>query len=132
MIPKPSNIDDRTAFRALITLTVGSLMLVSPAAGQSAGGFCGTEIETVFNALMQLALYGGFAMAVLTYVGTSAMMGMPGVSQSQEQNLKEVQSSAIRNGIKIFAVPIVIVALDSITGGALPLVSNCMNLTPFI
>jgi hypothetical protein len=131
MIPKPSNIDDRTAFRALITLTVGSLMLVSPAAAQNAGGFCSSQLSNIFNALMQLALYGGFAMAVLSYVGTSALMGMPGVSQGQEQNLKEVQSSAIRNGIKIFAVPMIIVAIDSITGNSLPLVS-CMNLTPFI
>jgi len=131
MISNPFDVDDRTAIRVLITLTTGSLFLVTPAAAQSAGGLCGTQIETVFNSLMQLALYGGFGLAVLSYVGTSAMMGMPGVSQGQEQNLKEVQSSAIRNGIKIFAVPVIIVALNSITGGALP-IAGCIDLTPFI
>jgi len=134
MISNPFNVDvdDRTALRALITLTTGSLLLATPAAAApSAGGLCGTQIETVFNALMELALYGGFGLAVLSYIGTSAMMGMPGVSQGQEKNLKEVQSSAIRNGIKIFAVPVVIVALNSITGGALP-IAGCIDLTPFI
>jgi len=124
-------IEDRTVVRLLLGLVIGSLMLVSPAAAQSNGGFCGTQLAEVFNALLQLALYGGFALAILSYLGANAAMGMPGVSQNQEQQLKEYQSSAIRNGLKIFAVPVIIVALNGITGGALP-VASCVELTPWI
>lgn len=122
---------DRTALKIAIGAVFGSLLLVTPAAAQSNGGFCGTQIEQVFNSLMQLALYGGFGVAVLSYLGANALMGLPGVNQTQEEKMKELQSTAIRNGIKIFAVPVIIAALDTITGGALP-IASCMELTPWI
>lgn len=122
------SINDRTVFRVMISLVIGSVILVSPAAAQGSGGLCNTQLNSIFNAVMQLALYGGFALAILSYVGTSAMMGLPGVSQGQEQNLKEVQSSAIRNGAKIIAVPLAVAGLNQVV--SLP-VANCLTLVPF-
>jgi hypothetical protein len=118
---------------------LGSLLLVAPAAAQepigvplqSAGGFCGTTIATVVNTILQLALYGGFAMTILGYLGANAIIGIPGVNENQEERMKQMQSSAVRRGLKIFAVPIVIVAINSITGGALP-IADCLKLTPWV
>lgn len=121
---------ERTVFKLTVAAVVGSLIFVSPAAAQASnGGLCGTALEDVFNALMQLALYGGFAAMVLSYVGTNALMSLPGVGQEQEESLKRMQSKALSNGVKIFAVPVIIVAINSITS-ALP-IANCINLVPF-
>lgn len=117
----------------------GSLLLVTPAAAQgpiglplqSAGGLCGTTIATVVNTMLQLALYGGFAMTILGYLGANAVIGIPGVDENQEERMKQMQSSAVRRGLKIFAVPVVIVAINSITGGALP-IADCLQLTPWV
>jgi len=116
-----------------------SLLLVTPAAAQgpiklplqSAGGLCGTTIATVVNTMLQLALYGGFAMTILGYLGANAVIGIPGVDENQEERMKQMQSSAVRRGLKIFAVPVVIVAVNSITGGALP-IADCLQLTPWV
>jgi len=117
---------------------LGSLTLVGTAAAEpsvalqfSAGGFCGGNIETVVNSLLQLALYGGFAMSIFGYIGANAVIGIPGIDENQEERLKQMQSSAVRRGVKIFAVPVIIVALNSVTNGALP-IADCLNVTPWL
>lgn len=129
----------RTILKLATSGIVGSLLFVAPALAvptggiplASNGGFCGTEIANVVNTILQLALYGGFAMTVVGYIGANAIIGIPGVDENQEERMKKMQSSSVRRGMKIFAVPIIIVAINEITGGALP-IADCLNLTPWL
>jgi hypothetical protein len=136
-----STLSDRN--RTILEFTtagiLGSLTLVGTAAAEpsaviplvSNGGFCGGTIETVVNSLLQLALYGGFAMSIFGYIGANAIIGIPGIDENQEERLKQMQSSSIRRGVKIFAVPVLVVALNEVTNGALP-IADCLNVTPWL
>jgi hypothetical protein len=124
---------NRIALQLTIGATLASLVLVTPAVAQGSGGFCNGTINNVFQSVFSLAIYGGFGMAMLSYVGGNALMSVPGIGENQEERLKNMQSKAIRNGIKIFAIPVIILAINSATGGALP-IADCVtdSLTPWI